>query len=158
MVTDNNKSEYRIRLGSKGPARVPTTEKALNITKTTVNVNVRKYPAEQRKFSSPYFDKLVKVGYGKVFLHAAWQAAPHMVPKINSKSRWLTTIDLRPVHATTKAEQRPMAIIEFKFGKFIGNRHFRSLELCSSYFQCPLELECYDTCDIRAIQGTFVSI
>lgn len=101
---DKYKFILKIRLGSEGPARMPLMKIALDATKKSVKVKVRKHPAEHRKFLDAYFAEMVSTGLFKVCPTAAWQAAPHLVPK-DSKSKYRTTIDLRPVNAATKPEQ-----------------------------------------------------
>lgn len=83
------------------------------------------------------------------------QTAPHVVQK-DSKSRYRTTIDLRPVKAATTGEQWPMPIIEAELSNFIGSKQFALLDSCSSYWQCPLESDLDEACGIIA-QETFVS-
>lgn len=75
----------------------------LDQSKTPVKVKLRKYPTEQRKFLDKYLSRLVELNFIKPCPQAAWQAAPHMVPK-DSEAKYRTTIDLRPANATV-AEQ-----------------------------------------------------
>lgn len=155
-IINRNRSVFRTRLGSDGLAKVPLMKISLDSSKTSVKVKVRKYPTEQRRFLDACFDELVKMGFLKVCPTASWQAAPHLVPK-DSKTKYRTTIDLRPVNAATKAEQWPMPIIEAELGDFKGSKYFASLDFCSSYWQYPLDPGSYDACDIIAPKGTFVS-
>lgn len=155
-IIQQNKTVFKIRLGSGGPANVTPMKIVLDETKKPVKVKVRKYPKEQRKFLDTYFSKLVDMGFLKPCPQASWQAAPHLVPK-ESKSKFRTTIDLRPVNAATKAEQWPMPVIEAELSDFIGSTHFASIDFCSSYWQCPLDPDSYDACGIISPQGTFVS-
>lgn len=129
----------------------------LGRTYKLVKVQVRKYPADQRRLREAYSDELVKTGFFKVCPQASWPAAPHLVPK-DSKSKYRKSIYLCPVGVATKAEQWPKPIIEAKLIDFIGSKHFACPAFCSSYWQCPIEPESYEACSIIAPQGTFISI
>lgn len=155
-IIQRHRSVFRLRLGSGGPARVTAMKIRLEDGKMPVKVKVRKYPTDQRKFLDEYLDKLVKLDFIRPYPQAAWQAAPHLVPK-NSKAKFRTTIDLRPVNAATIAEQWPMPVIEAELSDFKDSKHFASLDFCSGYWQCPLHPSSYEACGIIAPQGTFIS-
>lgn len=71
------------------------------------NVEVRKYPADQQKLLDFYSNELVEMGFMKVRPTPSWQTAPHLVPK-DAKTKYKTSVDLRPVKDATKAEQWSM--------------------------------------------------
>lgn len=146
----------KIRLESGGPALVFPMKFTLDPSKKPVRVRVRKCPAKQRKFFHAYFDKLVRMGFLKVCTQTSWQAAPHLAPK-KSKTKYQTTIDLRPVNVATKAEKWPKPIIEAALSDFIESTRLTSLKFCSSYWQYPLNPESYNACGIIASQRMFVS-
>lgn len=75
----------------------------LDDSKKPAKVKVRKYPADQQTFLDANFNEIVKTGFFKACPTASWQTAPHLVPK-DTKTKHLTTIDLQPVNAATKAE------------------------------------------------------
>lgn len=97
-----HRSVFKLRLGSGGPARVTPMMIRQEEGKMPVKVKVRKYPADQRRFLNAYLERLVEVDFFRPYLRVAWQAAPHLVPK-NLKTKFRTTIDLRPVNAATIA-------------------------------------------------------
>lgn len=70
----------------------------------------------------------------------------------------MTTIDLRPVNAPTKAKQWPVPILESELGEFIGYTHFALIEIRLSYWSCPQDPESYEACGILLPQGAFVSM
>lgn len=116
-ITKRNKSVFRLRLGSGGPAKITPMKIRLDETKEPVKVKVRKYPVEKCKFSNEYLSQLVSLEFLKPCPQATWQAAPHLVPKeLKAKSR--RTIDLRPVNAATIVEQWPMPMIEAELSDF----------------------------------------
>lgn len=156
QIIKNNMSVFKIRLGSGGPTKVKPMKIILEPSKKPIKVKVRRYPAEQRKFLNAYFSKLIEMGFLKPCPQAAWQAAPHLVPK-DSNAKFRTMTDLRPVNAATKAEQWPMPVIEAELSDFNGCAHFASIDFCSSYWQCPLDPSSYEACGVIAPQGKFVS-
>lgn len=85
----------------------------LDMNKEPANVRVRKYLADQKMVVDAYFDNLLKMCFLEICLQAFGQAAQHLVPN-DFKSKYRTTIDLRPVSAGTKAKQWPIPITEAK--------------------------------------------
>lgn len=132
-IIDKHKSIFKIRLGSRSPAKIRPMMIILDDNKNPVKEKEREYSEEQRKFLYLYFDKLMEMGLLKTCPQPWWQAAPHLLPR-DSKSKFRTTIDLRPVNAATKVEQRPMPVIETELSLFIGSTHFASLDFCSGYW------------------------
>lgn len=107
---NRNKSFFRIRLGSRGPSKIPSMMITVDSTNEPVRVLVRKCPAEQRKYLEVYFGELLRKGFLKACLQASWQAAPHLVPKV-SKAKYRTSLTLRPVITRTKTKQWAVQII-----------------------------------------------
>lgn len=148
---------FRLRLGKGKPAKVPPMKIDLDTSKSPVKAKVRRYPHEQRKFLNKYVEKLVEMGFFIPNPKASWQAAPHLVVKHNSKAKFRTTIDLRPVNGATKKNQWPMPNIEAELQDFSNSRCFASMDFCSSYWQLPLDPESYDACGVICPQGTYSS-
>lgn len=122
----------------------------------SVRLKVKKYPVEHRTFLNAYFSTFVEMGFLKVHLQAAWQAAPHSVPKI-SKAKLKMTIDLTPVCTATEVERRPMPVMDAMLREFNRCAHFASIDFCSSYWKCPLDPSSTEARDIIAPQQTTVS-
>lgn len=85
-IITKNKSVFKIRSGRGGPAKVKPMKIVSDPAKKPVKVKLRTYPSDQRKSLDVYFSKSVDMVFLKKYLQAAWQAAPHLVPK-DSKSK-----------------------------------------------------------------------
>ena len=91
-------------------------------SRRTVKVRVRRYPKAQRIFLKKYVKQLVKMGSLVPNPDAEWKAAPHIVPKPNSKVRFRMIIDLRPVNSVTTKTAWPMPHLDSEMQDFAGSK------------------------------------
>lgn len=129
----------------------------IDASKQPVKSKVRRYPVDQRKFLNKYVEKLVEYGFFFENNEATWQAAPHIVPKPDSKAKFRATIDLRPVNSAMKAMAWPMPNIESEIQDFRGSKFFAVLDFCSGYWQMPLHPDSYEACGVVCPSGTYSS-
>lgn len=141
-------SIFRIRLGNSPPASVPPMRIRLKPDQTPIRVKARRYSAEQRAFMEQYADKLLEMDFAFIMPTASWQAAPLIVVKPGSRSKYRMAIDLRPVNAATVKESWPMPHLESEMLDFVGSTCFASLDFVSAYWQLPLHPDSYDLCGI----------
>lgn len=102
-IVDRRKSVFRTKISSGETVRVPPRKITLYSTRKPVTVSVRNSPAGRKMVLDIYLDELVRMSVLKIYLEASWQVALHLGSK-GSKSRFKTTVDLRTVNATSKAE------------------------------------------------------
>ena len=79
---------------------------------------------------------------------ALWQAAPLLVLKKDSKSRYRLETDSRPVNAATTKESLPMTHLFLEVLDFTGSVFFSILDFVSAYWQLPLHPNSYSLCSI----------
>lgn len=79
-----------------------TNEYSLDEIKNPVNVKEQKYRTELKKFLNRYVDELLDMGSLKSHPLASWQVADYVLLK-DSKSKFWTTVDPRPVNSATRA-------------------------------------------------------
>lgn len=89
--------------------------------------------------------------------NAEWQAAPHLVPKANSKALFRTTIDLRPINSATFPRSWPMYHLDSELQDFAGSKLFAVLDFVSGYWQLPIHPLCYTLCGIVTPNGVYSS-
>lgn len=70
-IIEKPKSVFKIRLESGVPAKVSSTNLALENLKKLMKIKLRKYPADQKKFLYIYFTNLVDIGFLKLFAQAS---------------------------------------------------------------------------------------
>ena len=122
-----------------------------------VKVKVRRYNADQRFWMDEYIDKLVEMGFLHPNPHADWQAAPLLVPKKDSKTRYRMAIDLRPVNPATLKETWPMPNSDVELLDFAGSSFFATLDFVSGYWQLPIHPDSYSSCGIVTPTGVYCS-
>ena len=122
-----------------------------------VRVKARRYSAEQREFLDAYLHKPLELGFCKEMATASWQAAPLLVHKKDSKSKYRLAIDLRPVNAATLKESWPMPHLDSEVLEFKGSMFFAVLDFFSAYWQLQLHPDSYTACGIVGPRGVVVS-
>ena len=148
ILMNQYKRVFRIRLGASPPASVPPMKIRLRPSNNPVRVKARRYSSEQRQFMERYAQKLLDMEFAFVMPTASWQAAPLIVPKPGSRSKYRMAIDLRPVNAATIKESWPMPHLESEMLDFVGSTCFASLDFVSAYWQLPLHPTSYSLCGI----------
>lgn len=146
-------SVFRIRLENDAPSVITPMNVRLDPKWKPVQVKVRRYPTDQRKFMDNYFQKLVDYDLIEHNARTSWQSAPRLVPK--EKSKFGSTIDSRPANAATISEARPMPNLEGELADFGGKRCFAKMDLCIAYWQILLNFDSRDASGIIALQGVF---
>ena len=144
-----------MRLGKSDPAKVPPMRIRVDPSRRSVKVRVRRYPKAQRVFLKKYVKQLVKMGFLIPNPDAEWQAAPHIVPKPNSKVKFRMTIDLRPVNSATAKTAWPMPHLDSEMQDFAGSTCFACLDFCSGYWQLPLDHGSLGACGIICPDGVY---
>lgn len=129
----------------------------LKTGKSPVRVKARRYSPEQRSFMEKYAEKLLEMDFCVFMPTAAWQAAPFIVPKLGSRSKYRMAIDLRPVNAATVKESWPMPHLDSEVMDFAGSTCYASLDFVSAYWQLPLHSESYSACGIVTPKSVLAS-
>ena len=129
----------------------------LNEGDREIRVKVRRYSPDQRAFLDAYLQKLIELGFCEEKPTAAWQAAPLLMAKPNSRSKYRLAIDLRPVNAATIKESWPMPHLDSGVPEFRGSQVFAVLDFVSAYWQLPLHPGSYDACGIVGPKQVLVS-
>ena len=142
-----------MRLGKTDPALVTPMKIELKPDSVPVKVRARRYPPQQRSFLNKYVDELVRMGYFIPNPDASWQAAPHIVPKPNSRARYRMTIDTRPINAATVKKAWPMPHLDSEMQDFSGAVFFAVIDFVSGYWQLPLHGDSVDTCGVVCPNG-----
>ena len=129
----------------------------LKPNETPIRVKARRYSPDQRAFLDKYLKKLLELDFCEEMPTASWHAAPLLVLKNNSKSKYRLAIDLRPVNAATTKESWPMPHLDSEVLDFRGSAFFAILDFVSAYWQLPLHPESYTLCGIVGPKGVIVS-
>ena len=148
---------FRLRLGASEPAQVEPMKIQLKEGLKPVRVKARRYSADERAWLENYVDKLVEMNFIVPNPDAAWQAAPILVPKKNSKAKYRLAIDPRPVNAATIKQAWPMPHLDSEVHDFANSKCFATIDFCSGYWQLPLEKRSRDACGIVTPKGTYSS-
>ena len=98
-----------------------------------IRVNARRYSAGQREFLDAYLKELVDLGFCEEMATATWQAAPLLVHKKESRSKYKLAIDLRPVNEATMKDSWPMPHLDWEILDFNGSVCFAVLDFVSAY-------------------------
>lgn len=104
-----------------------------------------------------YAEKLLELEFAILMPTASWQAAPIIVPKPKSKSKYRMAIDLRPVNAATIKESWPMPHLDSEILDFAGSTCFASVGFVSAYLQLPLNPDSYTACGIVTPKSVLAS-
>ena len=148
---------FKIRLGMSDPADVAPMKLELKKDARPVRVKGRRYSVDERAWMELYVKKLVEMGFLIPNPRATWQAAPILVPKKNSKSKYRLAIDLRPFNAATIKQAWPMPHLDSEIYDFAGSECFAVLDFVSGYWQLPVDPDSWDACDIVTRKGTYSS-
>lgn len=148
---------FKIRLGKSNSASVPPMKLEPKENSKLVRVRARRYSAEERAWLDKYVGALVKMGFLISNPDAAWQAAPILVPKKNSKAKYRMAIDLRPVKSANVKQAWPMPHLDSEVYDFADSDFFAVLDFVSGYWQCPVDKESWDACGIVTPKGTYSS-
>lgn len=149
------RSLFRIRLGSRGPAKLPPMTITIYSTNPPVKDRVGIYPASQKKCLDANWSKFLAMGFMKPCFQASCQGTLHIMPK-ESKAQFHSTIDPRPVNTSTKTEQWQMPII----GAKLSDVKFSILsfqDFFEGYLQCPFDPSSYSAYGMIGPQAAFLS-
>lgn len=120
-----------------------------------VQAKLRRYSNEQRKILSRYIIQKRKMGFHLPSAQASRVAALLLVSKA-SPSIIRTITDLGPFKAATITEIWPIPDIEAELSYLSKSQYFTTTNLCTRYWQSPLNKFTYDACDIITPVETFL--
>lgn len=101
-----------------------------------INEKFRRTPLQFQKQEQEYIEKLLKQGVIEPSV-SEWSAAPVLVRKKTGELRYC--IDYRALNAKTYKDNYSLPLIEDCLDSLYGKRVFCVLDLCSGYYQIPLE-------------------
>ena len=101
-----------------------------------INVKFRRTPLQFQKQEQEYLEKLLKQGVIEPSV-SEWSAAPVLVRKKTGELRYC--IDYRALNDKTYKDNYSLPLIEDCLDSLYGKSMFCVLDLCSGYYQIPLE-------------------
>ena len=110
--------------------------KIQTLNEIPVNEKFRRTPLQFQKQEQEYIEKLLKQGVIEPSV-SEWSAPPVLVRKKTGELRYC--IDYRALNAKTYKDNYSLPLIEDCLDSLYGKRAFCVLDLCSGYFQIPLE-------------------
>ena len=110
--------------------------KIQTLNEIPVNEKFRRTPLQFQKQEQEYIEKLLKQGVIEPSV-SEWSAPPVLVRKKTGELRYC--IDYRALNAKTYKDNYSLPLIEDCLDSLYGKRVFCVLDLCSGYFQIPLE-------------------
>jgi hypothetical protein len=102
-----------------------------------VRVKLRRYLQPHPDFLKRFVDELVKAGLAYRDPQATSCSAALLGPK-PGKSRFIFTVDLRPVNMQTVPTSWPMPHVESELSRVRGSKCFATFDLSNCYWQLPL--------------------
>ena len=110
--------------------------KIQTLNEIPVNEKFWRTPLQFQKQEQEYIEKLLKQGVSEPSV-SEWSAPPVLVRKKTGELRYF--IDYRALNAKTYKDNYSLPLIEDCLDFLYGKRVFCVLDLCSGYFQIPLE-------------------
>ena len=151
------RKNFKIRLGMSDPADVAPVKLELRKDARPVRVKARRYSADERAWMELYVKKLVEMGFLIPNPNTTWKAAPLLVFKKNSKSKYRLAIDMRLVNAATMKQACPMPHLDSEIYDFAGSKCFAVSDFMSGYWQLQIDPDSWDACGIVTPKGTYSS-
>ena len=104
-----------------------------------INEKFRRTPLQFQKQEQEYLEKLLKQGVIEPSM-SEWSAAPVLVRKKTGELRYC--IDYRALNNKTYKDNYSLPLIEDCLDSLYGKSMFCVLDLCSGYYQIPLQESC----------------
>ena len=112
----------------------------------------RRTPLQFQKQEQEYIEKLLKQGVIEPSV-SEWSAAPVLVRKKTGELRYC--IDYRAINSKTYKDNYSLPLVEDCLDSLYGKRLFCILDLCSGYYQIPLEKDSRKKTSFNTRFGSF---